>query len=498
MAEKIIIPLEVKADNAKSDLKEVSGDISKATTEQTLFTKATAMLGAAMNTLKGGVRAVIMTFKTLKGAIAATGIGLLVIALGSLVSYFTSTQRGADKLSEVMAGLGAAVDVIVDRISGFGESLFKLFTGDVKGAVDGMKGTFAGLGDEIAREAMQAAELTKQLNQLRDVEREFSVQKAKNNVIIREAEAASVDESIALGLRLEKMEEALRVTMEQAAEEERLAQIKFDSIKAQVGLGESLTEDLDKQAQAEIELINIRAQRARTEKRLLTQVKTLRTQYNKEVSESEIALERSLDGSNEAILLKSVGTSDLRVKNEQETGKKLIDTRRKTNKELEKSEKALAKATAKTSKDNTDAQLAAAGNLAGALGQLAGDSKGLAVAEATISTYLGATKALAAGAGTPIGYINAAAIIATGLANVKTILSTKVEGEKGGAGGVPSGGLPSMGSGIAASVPASIGLNDVVNSIEGQNNAPMQAYVIGQEVTDSQEAQMYINNQRAI
>jgi len=66
---------------------------------------------------------VINSFKTLRGAFAATGIGLLVIALGSLVAFFTKTQKGVDLLDQAMAGLGAAVDVIIDRISGFGDSI---------------------------------------------------------------------------------------------------------------------------------------------------------------------------------------------------------------------------------------------------------------------------------------------------------------------------------------------------------------------------------------
>ena len=141
----------------------------------------------------------------------------------------------------------------------------------------------------------------------------------------------------------------------------------------------------------------------------------------------------------------------------------------------------------------------AVGGLAGALGKLAGDSKGLAVAEATISTYLGATKALAAGAGTPLGYINAAAVIATGMANVKSILKTKVEGEKGGASvDISSGGRNAVGGTIAAGLPNEVGLGEVVSSINNQNGQPVQAYVIGQEVTDSQEAQTYLNNQRTL
>ena len=65
----------------------------------------------------------IATFKSLKVAIASTGIGLLVLAIGSLVTYFTQTQKGADKLKQAFAGVGATISVLVDRLSTFFSAL---------------------------------------------------------------------------------------------------------------------------------------------------------------------------------------------------------------------------------------------------------------------------------------------------------------------------------------------------------------------------------------
>ena len=168
MAEEYKIKLTTDASEVNKEIKETSKDIKDASDEQGIFAKQTALVSGAFKKLKGGVRSVITTFKTLKGAIAATGIGLLVIAFGSLVAFFTKTQKGVDLLDQAMAGLGAAVDVIVDRISSFGDSITKFFSGDFSGAVEGMTKTFSGLGDEIIREAKAAAELEKQLQSLLD------------------------------------------------------------------------------------------------------------------------------------------------------------------------------------------------------------------------------------------------------------------------------------------------------------------------------------------
>ena len=497
MAEEVRLNL-VANDKASKQIKETTGEIKEAKKEQTLFSAATDKVKKAFRGLKGGVKQVITTFKTLKGAIAATGIGLLVIALGSLVTFFTKTQKGADMLSEVMAGLGAAVDVIVDRISGFGESIMKFFSGDFKGAVEGMTETFSGLGDEIMREAEAAARLKRELNNLLDLERDFSVQKAKNNVIIREAEAAALDENIAASERLRQLQRAMDLTIQQAEEEERLALIKLNAITEQVNLGESLREDLDKQAQAEIDLINIRAEKARTEKRLITQLQTLKKQVESEDAIRLATEKRAAEGVQTSILLAAKTANELRVDDAIATNGKLIDTRKQLNTELLKSETELSKAEQLIRDENKDRQIEAAGAVLGALSQVAGDNKVLAAAGATIDTYAAIAGQLKAFSGVPVPGYAIAQAVATGLvgfANVKKILQTEVP--NGGGGSAPSG-VSSVGGNIAASIPAATGLGDVVDSINGQANQPIEAFVIAQNVTDSQEAQSYINNQRTL
>jgi hypothetical protein len=469
MAEKVTIPLEVDASGVEKEVSGVKKEIKGATKEQTLFSSATDKVNKAFGKLKGGVRKVIATFKTLKGAIAATGIGLLVIALGSLVTFFTSTQRGADKLSEALAGIGAAVDVVKDRVSLFGESVIKFFKGDTKGAVEGLKNSFKGLGDEITNEVNAAAELKKTLNDLLDSEREFSVQRAKNNVLIREAEAAAFDESRSFKERIGLMEEAMSITMQQAEDEEELARQRFEAIKAQNALGESTREDLQREADAEIALINIRAEKARTEKRLASQIKSLKSQ-------------------NEAAINAEVSAEEKSVKAAEDAAQKKIDLDKKVADEKLKQ----AKREAKIAEDLKNAELAAFGQLSGALSSLAGENKELAAAEAIIQTYLGASKAF--GQGGVLGFVTAAAVIAGGLANVKKIYDTKLPSGSGGGGG----NVPSVGSSIAATIPKTANMSDLVEGVSQRNEEPIKAYVIGQDVTDSQEAKSYLDNQKTL
>ena len=62
-----------------------------------------------------GTGGFIKKLKLLKVAIVSTGVGALVLALGSLVTFFTKTQRGADMVSKAMAGISAGVSAPIDR-----------------------------------------------------------------------------------------------------------------------------------------------------------------------------------------------------------------------------------------------------------------------------------------------------------------------------------------------------------------------------------------------
>jgi len=493
MAEEYKLKMTADTSEVVEDIKDVKEEIKEASEEQTIFSKATDKLKDAFKSLKGGVKIVINSFKTLKGAIAATGIGLLVIALGSLVAFFTKTQKGVDLLDQAMAGLGAAVDVIIDRISGFGESITKFFSGDFSGAVEGMTKTFSGLGDEIVREAKAAASLEKTLQSLIDMEREFSVQKAKNNVIIREAEALAADQNASLETRVTKLKEAMALIEEQALEEERIAKLNLDTILAKNALGESTREDMQKEADAEIALINIRAEAADRRKALIGQLQSLNGQLQIQEQEQAFAKVKNEEMTNGIILENSKTLNQLKIEDEENTSLKLIDTRKKTNDAILASEKELSKDEKLLRKSNTESQLQAGAQLAGALSQLAGDNKELAIAAALISTYAGANKAFEQG-GT-VGFSTAAAVIAAGLANVRNIMQTDVKGSGGGASAsIPS--ASSIGNTIGQAIPVNANLNDLVN--QGNDTPPVQAYVISQEVTDSQEADLYIKTQTVL
>ena len=196
-----------------------------------------------------------------------------------------------------------------------------------------------------------------------------------------------------------------------------------------------------------------------------------------------VALEQELlDAQNQT---RAEGLSGLeRELEELETAYKLkVDMARKAGMETTAIDKQFNKEKSAIIQANVNTQLEAYAGLAGALSKLAGDNKALAVAEATIATWLGASKALSA-TGTPIDWVNAAAIIATGLSNINTILSTDVGGGGGGGGG---GSVSS--SAAAAQPPAPEMLSGAFGGqiTPGGEAQPIQAFVVTDDMTNSQD-----------
>ena len=103
--------------------------------------KMTGGLATKFVQARAGISSLIKGLNRTKVAVAATGVGALVLAMTALVSYFTKTKRGAELLERVTASLGAVMGVLTDRLSAVGEFLVNVFTSPKK--------TITDLGDTI-------------------------------------------------------------------------------------------------------------------------------------------------------------------------------------------------------------------------------------------------------------------------------------------------------------------------------------------------------------
>ncbi len=237
------------------------------------------MTGGAVTGFKNftsGVKTGITGLKSFKVALAATGIGLLLVAFAALTSYFTSTKKGAEQLKVATAALGAAFDVIRDRISKIGGALVKFFQGDFSGALDDVQDSFTGITEEIIRETKAASDLERAMNSLKDQERDFIKVRAETNKQIAEARLLAEDETLSVQQRLVALQRAVDLEKETVSQQLALAEERARIAREQVALGESLEEDLQRVAEAEAAVIDLQTASLRTQKRLGTELNSLK------------------------------------------------------------------------------------------------------------------------------------------------------------------------------------------------------------------------------
>jgi hypothetical protein len=177
-----------------------------------------------------------------------------------------------------MGGVGAAVKVIIDRFVVLGEGLVKFFTGDFKGAVEGIKAAFSGLGEEIVAETKKGAALAKQLDDIEDRERDLIKMRAKANLEINKARIIADDETKSYEEREKAVRRAFDLENKVAAAEQANAQAYVKYLKERKALGETTDADLLKLAESEAKVDELRSESARRQRRLETELNSLADQ----------------------------------------------------------------------------------------------------------------------------------------------------------------------------------------------------------------------------
>lgn len=169
----------------------------------------------------------IKVLRLLKVALLGTGIGVLIVALGSLVSWFTKTQKGVEAANKIMGALGATVNVLIDRAGKLGSALVNLFTGNFKQAGNDAKSIFAGIGDEIVNETKQAWKLAEVLNEIDKREVMLSMSRAANRAEIEKLKKAADDQTLSTQERIKAAEKAAEIEKKDLAVQTELAEARL-------------------------------------------------------------------------------------------------------------------------------------------------------------------------------------------------------------------------------------------------------------------------------
>lgn len=268
------------------------------------------MAATAMNGLTGGIGKAVIAMKTLKGAIISTGIGALLVAVGSLIAYFTGTERGAQKLRVGMAALGAAVGGVKDLFIGLIEAAGAFLSGDFARAGELASGAFKELGKSIQEDVGVAMELEQAMNAVKVATRELSVETAKQRAEIKALNLIAEDTTKSYKERGEAAKEAANIEADLMKQRTALAEENLRILKAQADLNESDEATLQAIAEAEIAVSTIRMESLELQTTLQNKLNTIEQQQETE-RQQRAAAQEARDAKEEAALQAEI---DLRYK----------------------------------------------------------------------------------------------------------------------------------------------------------------------------------------
>src|SRR5690606_9422338 len=152
----------------------------------------------------------------------------------------------------------AVFQVVIDRVLVFAGAMKNLVTGNFSAALEGMKNTFSGIGEEIINDTKEAWKLSGALQDITREEKQLDLQRAKSRATIEQLKLVAEDQTKSTEERSAAASKALnmeRALMEKSIE---LQERKVAAIKAQNDMGTSTDEDTNRAIDAEIELANLR------------------------------------------------------------------------------------------------------------------------------------------------------------------------------------------------------------------------------------------------
>ena len=288
-------------------------------------------------------------FSVIAAGITATGIGALLIAFTSLITYLTRTEKGAEKFRIAMAGVGAVVDVVFDRIAAIGKAIVTLFSVGTKEGLKELKEAFSGIGTELVEDVKLITQLQRRTEALRDSERDLSVETAQRRAEIEKLKLIAEDVTKTEEERLEAAQQAFDIEQDLLDKRVEIAEEAVRIAKQRAGASESSEEDLDNIRDKEVELANIQAESATKSIELNNKINAIKKEQiakNKELAkqaQDELDMIKDLEGQRAEIrrdelsnaLQAEVDANEERERNIKET----IKNDKRRTKALEENEK---------------------------------------------------------------------------------------------------------------------------------------------------------------
>ena len=325
---------------------EVKSNVGEVGAGATAAAGSFSVMGVSVNSVTKGIKSMAVmakaSFATMKAAMISTGIGALLIAVTSLISFFKNTQKGAEMLERAMAGMGAVVGEVSDLFAKVGEtmvnafqdpqkavkSLFEAIKKNLMNRITGFIDQFGALGkvikstlsldwegvkegakdfsgaltqvatgmDEVQRknfvdglkaigkemdEDVKAAMRLKGVMQgIRREEMEFTKEQAQTRQDVAKARLLAMDESKTQEERLEAINSVMKSELEMTANIIEMQKKKVEAKREELTLNKTMIEDEEELAALEVQLIDLTTKSTMTQKRLMLEVETLTNEMN--------------------------------------------------------------------------------------------------------------------------------------------------------------------------------------------------------------------------
>jgi len=492
--EKVVIDVELKTQSAIDNAEDLQDSIQEVSEETKQVTANTEEMGNQLDSVTGGaitkfkgftgtLKGVIGGFKTLRGAIIATGIGALIIAVTALTAAFTSSEAGQNKFAKILKQLGVIAGNVTDIFASLGNIIIAVFVDrDLKAAgqaFDEFSDKVKNFGKETQKEIKIAGELADKIAEANKKERQLLIERAKTNVEINKlkTQAAEVDKFTS-AQRIKFLEDAAAMEDKITGKEVALAELRRDIKIQENSLSESTKEDLDEEAQLIANVISLEEQRLIRNKELLGVAAGLRKmEADKKAAERKAeldAIQKQSDDINQ-IQAKGIEQQKIAIAN--------LNDLKKDSAKQEQAEDEL------TLNQKLKLTAEALGGVAALLGENSAAGKAAAIAQATINSYLGFTEVLKTPSTLPQPFasiekaISAAGILASGIQTVKKIVGVKLPTGAGMSGGRGASSAPAPPSfNVVGAAPE----NQLAQTIGEQEEKPIKAFVVSNEVTNAQ------------
>lgn len=288
---------------ATADYQKINGRLKEVRTQVNGVTKAQGLLNSEfgrfipfnsqiqkfMGSYKGiasAIKGTTMAQKMLTAAFIASGIGAIVVLLGSLISYLTTTQEGMDMLRKVTMPVIQVFERLKGLLQTFGKGLAQIVSGDVVGGFNSLKDAVLGIGDAFTEGIAAGKELAELTVQIEEETNRLELSKAKLNRQISEEMERSRDLALSEKERQAAAGRAIELINERTKQETALLDLQIRKMELE-------HEANDTSRSEEFELMKLKAEREEVESTAARE----RRRLNNIANEDAIKGEKTVTGS---------------------------------------------------------------------------------------------------------------------------------------------------------------------------------------------------------